>query len=139
MQSVATFLGHRGYLKDRIHFKDLRFRKYQATHLDPFRPLDKISGIDDISTDELLYIYVNLESERRNEEYFGNFHVDRNGKLRPVGYDDQEIDIYPQDIETDGKTIKKKVETALKEHRDRIWDAVVLIVNMVFEYLKSKQ
>jgi len=136
MQLMTAFLGTRGYLKYKIRIMDLKLRKYSASHVNPLRPLTPISSVDEISVDEMLYMYVSLESDTRAEEFFGNFRVDESGRLMPEGYDDQEITIYPDDVDKDEKSLKKEATEFLREHRQEIWQAIVLVANLVLDGMK---
>jgi len=139
MQLMTAFLGTRGYLKYKIRIMDLKLRKYSASHVNPLRPLTPISSVDEISVDEMLYMYVSLESDTRAtraEEFFGNFRVDESGRLIPEGYDDQEITIYPDDVEKDEKSLKKEAVEFLREHRQEMWQAIVLLANLVLDGMK---
>ena len=136
MKLMMTFLGTHGYLKHEITLMDLKLRKYSASHVNPFRPLIPISSVDEISADEMLHMYVSLESEKRKEEFFGNFRVDEFGRLMPEGYDDQEIDIFPNDVDKDQNSLKKETLDFLDKHRKEMWDAIVLVANLVLTGMK---
>jgi hypothetical protein len=130
MQMTANFLRAQGYLKRDVEFRDLKMGKYSGTHVSPFKPLTPISSVDEIVSDEMLFMYISLKSEKEDEEFFGNFRVDETGSLVPEGYDADKADILPEDVDTDQESLKDKAVDFLKEHVDEIWNTVVLVANL---------
>jgi len=136
MQLMIRFLQERSRVKDQVRLLDINLLKYSATDMNPLKPLTPISSLDEILPDEILHIEVTVEQRKRMLLFGGNFRIDEYGRLVSEGYDDQEIDIYPDDVDKDQITLKREVLEFLQEHKKEIWNLVVLSANLVLEILR---
>jgi len=136
MQLMMRFLQERSKAEDQVRLLDINLLKYSATDTNPLKPLVPVSSLDEILPDETLHIEVTVELQKRVQLFGGNFRIDEYGRLVSEGYDDQETDIYPDDVDKDQKTLKREVLEFLQEHKKEIWNLIVLSANLVLEILR---
>ena len=134
MSAYADYLSRRGYLKNTIDIRSAKLEKYIASR-NPSKPLAPITHIDELFTDEIVHLYICVVSNGKEQSLYGNFFVDAHGGLVPEGFDDDEVDVQPEDV-ANKERLNEKALKALTKEREDIWEAVCFLVGVVIQSMR---
>jgi len=132
MNLVTKLFLDKKFISYEIKVKDVQFGKYIRSR-DPLKELLPITSIADFTPDTAIFFSIEIECDGDEHSYFGNFYVNEKRELSPIFKDEDKTDISPDQIE-DGK-ITERAKEALKTHWDKVWDIVMVALNLLISQM----
>lgn len=132
LNRVFVLFKQRGLTKDQLTVDGFHLLKIPPL---PFQEPFTVSEIHEVYA-SYVFIEMKLTFQDNKIDVHAKYYVSEKGvpDLREFKINDISID--PEDVEEDGKTLKKKIMDWLKENEDEIRSAISFAIQFVMEFFK---